>query len=315
MRVFFSIFFLLFPLLSFPQTYTIFKGDTINKIDKNGYRQGKWIFFEKNYKDSISVIGYYKDGQKNGLWTYFYPNGNIKAIITYSNNKKEGPVKLYYENGKLEEEGYWKGTKWVGEYKRYYPNGKLQYHWFYDKTGRRTGKQEYFYENGKKYIEGEWKDGKENGEMKEYYTNGKIKKITHWLDGSKNGKEIQYAKDGRKIFETYYINGSEDPSRRLVYNDQNNENSQPVDTLQTIMSSSADSLNLFQGTGYFKIYSTNKKYLIEEGYFQKGHLINGKKYKYDNNGKVIKIIIYKRGRPQEIVKPYKNYKSNTDTIY
>ncbi len=313
-RKFLILFFVLLSNVVFAQSFEIYKGDTVNMVDKEGKRQGKWIFFNDEYKNGISVIGFYKDGKKDGVWTTFYPNGNIKSIITYNNNKQDGIVKIYYEDGTLNEEGYWKVNKWIGEYKYYYPNGKLKYHWFFDTNGKRTGKQVYYYENGKKYLEGDWQDGKENGVLKEYYANGNLKKVSNWASGKINGEVVEYAENGRIKMKTYYVNGREDPTQRIVYN----TNPQPADT--TVNTQPAEEIvdnsqtnpqyDPFRGTGKFKIYDENQ-HIIREGYFENGVLVEGKQYVYDSTGNVVKVYIYREGKIQKTVSPQEAEKIKT----
>ncbi|HYG53261.1 MAG TPA: hypothetical protein VD905_20315, partial [Flavobacteriales bacterium] len=47
--------------------------------------------------------------------------------------------------------------------------------------------------------------------------------------------------------------------------------------------------------GYQKIYNTRKKILMD-GEFKNKKLYNGKLYKYDKNGLILKVEIYKNGK-------------------
>ncbi len=49
------------------QSFELYRGDTINRTDKNRQKQGKWIHFFRNPK-TIREIGPYKNGRKTGQW-------------------------------------------------------------------------------------------------------------------------------------------------------------------------------------------------------------------------------------------------------
>ncbi len=285
---------LLLPVFALAQwkSYKIYNGDTINRIDLQGRRQGLWIFFNQNYKNKIVQKGYYKDNKKNGVWIIYYPNGNIKSKITFKDNKPFGPAEIYYPNGQLSEKGFWKVNKWIGDYEYYYSNGSPQYLWHYNEQGKRQGVQKYFYQNGKLQLEGTWNNGKEQGVMKEYYDNGVLKRVSNWNDGQINGEVVEYNPQGKVKRRLYYLNGVEDTSKRIVYakiSHQITDTTHPAAYRQ------------FTGTGNFKFYN-QKGQLVSEGYYKQGVLYNGKKYFYDNTGKLKKIVVYRNGKVVEVIK-------------
>ena len=60
---------------------------------RNGIKEGQ----HKILHDSLQVLiaqGKYKNGKKQGLWQYFYDNGQLKKEINYKNNLKEGPFSI-----------------------------------------------------------------------------------------------------------------------------------------------------------------------------------------------------------------------------
>ncbi len=253
--------------------------DTLNKTDANGLKQGYWITYYPNSKIKQEE-GKYINNKKEGVWKFYYPSGKIKQEVTYKNNRPDGYVKIYYENGNLSEEGIWKGNKWVGKYKFYHKNGKVAYDWNYNERGKREGLQKYFYENGNIMIEGNWKNGKENGVIKEYDENGnlKVEKVFH--DG-----EIDA--EATKIYKN--------PSKQTTKEDT----TQPQKIIKQTNTQKQKDLEYFQDTGNKRLYNT-KKQITAEGYFEKGKLINGKKYFYDADGNLIKINIYKNGKLVDI---------------
>jgi antitoxin component YwqK of YwqJK toxin-antitoxin module len=63
------------------------------------YDNGKvWIKGQKNSK-----------GQHEGIWEWFYKNGNIRMRIPYKEGKMDGIAEVFYENGNIK----WR-TPYVG---------------------------------------------------------------------------------------------------------------------------------------------------------------------------------------------------------
>lgn len=89
----------------------IYNGDTINR-QYNGIRQGHFVLFENVVqrdsalsKNSLGAVntevnkqntmlsfgrpleeGYYKDGKRQGTWTYYNPDGSIKNTVEYKDD-------------------------------------------------------------------------------------------------------------------------------------------------------------------------------------------------------------------------------------
>ena len=260
------------------QSFDIYKGDTVNYINKDKYKEGHWIFFKKG-TDKIFQEGNYLIGKKNALWTAYYSNGKRKSEITYLQGEKRGPAKIYFENGNTAEEGTWLIDKWVGKYKTYYRNGKLSYSWNYNEKGTRSGYQQYFYENGKIKIEGEWEDGKEKGTIREYYYSGVLKAEKTFSEGN---------------IDINIIKADELTENETEINDNNIKDTDNTNIIKP------DTVKFFDGSGYHLFYNKEKK-IEKDGIFSNGTLINGKHYIYDDNGVLIKTAIYKDGKIIEFI--------------
>ncbi len=111
-----------------------FQGDTINRVNKKGEKQGYWILLGKNKKEprfshygrnQKIEEGYYLNNQKQRLWKSWYNTNELQSEITYENGIPEGPAKFYYENGKVREEGIYERDHWVGEYHVFDKEGNL----------------------------------------------------------------------------------------------------------------------------------------------------------------------------------------------
>lgn len=294
------------PLLG--QKYEIYKGDTINVYDTKNKKQGTWIYFYDNKKEKIRQKGIFVNDQKQGEWTTYYENGNIQSVVTFKENKPNGYTKSYYPGGQLQEEGNWQLNKWTGEYKFYYENGKVKYHWFFDYNGQRTGKQDYFYSNGQKQIEGEWLQGKETGVIKEYHSNGKVSKIANFEGGKLNGSYSEYYEDGSIKTKVIFIQGEADPQQSYAYRPPTKEEDKKKedDAFSQVGKDFTKDTNetkqyrVFSGTGYFKFINENGQ-VDREGNFDRGVLIDGKKYIYDPNGKLLRTAIISGGKVVQLI--------------
>lgn len=84
---------------------------------------------------------------KNGLFTWYYPNGQLKKQCSFINNKLEGQYRVWHENGILRQLSYYKNNLLHGESNTWNSAGVLT-----------------------KYVE--YENGKKNGKFLTYYSNG-----------------------------------------------------------------------------------------------------------------------------------------------
>jgi antitoxin component YwqK of YwqJK toxin-antitoxin module len=274
-----------FALIVFAQSYEIDpfnKKDTINKIDVDGKKQGKWMVLGKTKTESCyssnSIVeeGQYYENKKIGVWKDYHCNGNLKTKITYVNGRPDGPASKYYENGKLKEEGIWKISKWVGEYKLFYANGQLHQEFNFNTNGKREGTQRYFHENGKIMIEGNWASGQESGVIKEYYDTGELKSEKNFNSGAVDLASIKDF-DPKKPLKP---EAPKESKKVMLKKEEIIENVKPNTPLI---------LN-----GYHVLFNKNRQ-VSKDGDFKDNTLINGKNYIYDENGILLKIEVYKNG--------------------
>lgn len=254
------------------QVFEIYKGDTINRVDKQMRKQGKWIYFyDENKREQIRMKGAFVDNHRVGLWIKYFKNGNRKNEVTYKRGKPIGPARFYYENGHIREEGEWLIKHWIGEYRYYHENGNLAYEFMYNAEGKRTGEQNYYYPTGDLMITGEWQKGKKTGVVTEYYKDGSVK-------NEKVFKAGNYQKTQSKEYEKGEKEGGaivKKKSKKLLF------------------------------TGPYRKTSP-EGLLLQRGYFKDGELVNGKWHFYDVKGKrymtkilknkaVVKIIDHIKG--------------------
>jgi len=265
MRNIFSILLLLFLSNIFAQS------DTLNKIDENQMKQGYWVvFFEGT--DKILEEGAYQNDKRTGVWKQHLENGTISSEITYIDDEPNGYAKIYYPNGGIAEEGNWKNDTWIGNYIAYYKNGNINYKWNFSEEGKRIGKQEYFHENGQKMISGNWENGQESGIIKRFNDKGELIEKKTFEDGKCKPELTVTYKPIPKA-----------PLAKEAVKDTIKKESKPKD------------LEYFTDSGEQRLYDKNRR-VKQEGYFERGQLIKGKKYYYNSEGDTIRIDIYNKGK-------------------
>lgn len=113
--------FLLFTSLAASSQYKSYRltnnGDTINCIDNNDQRQGKWFVKveEVRGEPGYEEEGAYKDGKKEGLWRVYTAMGDLLAVERYRWGNKDGKSQYYSIAGPVREES-WKAVNPANPY-------------------------------------------------------------------------------------------------------------------------------------------------------------------------------------------------------
>src|SRR5438045_2291720 len=105
----FLLIFLCFSLELQAQSFQIYKGDTINRRDKNGLKQGVWKRYYPN--DTLFSESIFKDGKHIGNFKTYTQNGNLQSDLHYRGISEISDAMLYYPNGSVEAKGKYVGQK------------------------------------------------------------------------------------------------------------------------------------------------------------------------------------------------------------
>jgi antitoxin component YwqK of YwqJK toxin-antitoxin module len=125
--------FILFSLSGMSQ-YKSYKltaeGDTLNAIDKNDQKQGKWVIHvdEVRGEPGYEEEGVFVKDKKEGVWRLYNLTGDIIGVENYFNGGKSGIQQYYTYLGDLVREESWKGYNPEKPYDTvdvYGPNGDL----------------------------------------------------------------------------------------------------------------------------------------------------------------------------------------------
>jgi hypothetical protein len=86
-------------------------GDTLNKVDKKGWKQGRWVIRTEPLRgeDGFEDEGVFKDDKKEGVWRHYTLKGDPIGFETYLHGSKDGKQQYYTAFGELLREESWKG--------------------------------------------------------------------------------------------------------------------------------------------------------------------------------------------------------------
>lgn len=86
------------------------KGDTLNAVDQQDRKQGKWIhrYEEVRGEPGFEEEGEYVDGRKEGKWRKYTLMGDLIAIENYRWGYKDGVSQYFNALGELLREESWK---------------------------------------------------------------------------------------------------------------------------------------------------------------------------------------------------------------
>lgn len=92
-------------------------GDTINCIDNNNLRQGRWSVKTEPLRGEPGYLeeGIYKNGKKEGVWRVFTSRGDLFAVEQYRWGNKDGKNEYYSISGPVREEN-WKAVNPLNPY-------------------------------------------------------------------------------------------------------------------------------------------------------------------------------------------------------
>ena len=251
----------------------------INKKDKQGRKQGRWLILGKDrpnsgYPENGKVEeGNYSDNRKDGIWTKYFKDGKTPRIIgEFKDGRPKGSYTKMYESGKIREKGTFVNGKQSGSYQTFYENGNVAQEKTFNEVGLEEGVQKYYYPNGQEEFVFTKKNGVATGKAIRYTEDGQIKEvITYGEDGKVQNREIKEVQD--KPDEVVVEEGTGGPSGA-------NGNMRG---------------KVFDRDGYNKVYNDDEE-LWMDGKFKAGKLYNGKLYKYDSDGILLKIEVWKNGK-------------------
>ena len=192
-----------------------YKGDMKSGFVREG--KGKEYGIMTNRSESVTLIGNWKNGKKNGEFYEVDMNEKVKRMCVYENNEMSRvtlefsgtTMTEYNEHGKRVYEGEYKGDlnsgfMRSGSGKEYDKDGLIAIYSGEWKKGKREGLGTE-YSKGFVLYTGEWENGMRNGEGKEMDEGGRVLFVGEWKEGKGKGKEMDA--DGNAVYEGEWWNG------------------------------------------------------------------------------------------------------------
>ena len=211
------------------QKYNVFKGDTINRVDEKGLKQGIWKKYYSN--DVLFSEGMYKNGKHIGVFKTYYKEGKPQSILRFRNiseisdaelfsadsglmargkyiDRLKDSVWTYYDtNGKLSAQEQYINGKKEGVWKIFYPNAQVSRMLVY-RSDKKNGPYKEYFSDGKAKIDGVMKNDEFDGIVIVYHPNGKIWQKGLYKNGLKDGKWLINKETGEIEREDLYKAGN-----------------------------------------------------------------------------------------------------------
>jgi len=86
------------------------KGDTLNKVDNKGMKQGKWVMHYDGVREEpgFEEEGVYVNNRKEGGWRVYSLEGDLTGLENYRWGNKEGVCQYFNKAGELIREEGWR---------------------------------------------------------------------------------------------------------------------------------------------------------------------------------------------------------------
>lgn len=82
-------------------------------------------YLDKYPNGLVKFKGFYRFGQRHGMWLSFYPSGIAWSEMHYDKGLRHGPNITYYENGKIRYSGFYKFDKMDSLWNYYDSTGNI----------------------------------------------------------------------------------------------------------------------------------------------------------------------------------------------
>ena len=177
----------------------------LNQVDKTGKKQGKWMKYFANSED-VRYMGQFKDDKPVGQFTYYFPSGAVRSIITHDAKSSRVEAIFYYEDKTLAETGIYQGEKKDSVWVHYTPYGELSFKETY-KDGELNGEKTIYYKsevsNDPSILlilrKANYKNGRLEGPFIEYFPDGVVKAKGQYKEGSLDGVVTRYNPNGTEM--------------------------------------------------------------------------------------------------------------------
>jgi antitoxin component YwqK of YwqJK toxin-antitoxin module len=184
-----------------------------NLVLEVNYKKGKKNGLRKTFREGELMTETFLNDVKNGLTTYYYPDGKKKLVVNFVNGFEQGYAREYDQTGNIIS---------ITEYKKGFVVSRENIN-RKDKEGRKQGNWKFFRENGMLVQEGTYKNDLKHGYFKDYGPDGKLVQIRKYEDDVliENAEEVikletlaDYHPNGKVKISATYRSGVPEGIRR-----------------------------------------------------------------------------------------------------
>ena len=162
----------------------------------NGQREGIWKFYYPGGRLMASES--YRNGELNGLSTNYFPDGNVSSVENWADDLQQDSSWYFHSNGKLHRKGRYEKGVYQGLWLTLYPNGQLQQTGSY-LDGLPAGVYQNWFDNGFLQETGVYREGKKDGQFVFYKRekNNRISLIATYCNDVPSGIWVHFTKRGK----------------------------------------------------------------------------------------------------------------------
>lgn len=271
----------------------------------NGIEEGIWKFYYPNGQLEYELP--YEKGVINGVRKNYFKNGEIKYELNFVNGNRDGYYKGYHINRNVQVEGYYENDEQHGAWKFYYANGNLSGQEFFQ-VGTLVGISEDYDKHGRYVANFDYTLGTFNN-VYQLDSNGKIYHASKLRNG--NGYYELKTDNGKTYYKAKYIGGEKDSLVTTYFGNGK------MRVLESFKMGKRDGFyKSFNEKGILTsmgLYKNDEQDSVWNHYFDDGKIL---KINHFKNGKLDgpSFVFYENGK-KEVERSYKDGERHGDYIY
>lgn len=199
------IFLFFFVTIAFAQE---FANVNINQVDDKGRKQGDWKAYDVN--GNLKFEGRFINSIPLGTFTYYYPDGKVKAVSEMFDNGRRSRTKVYHNNTRLMAEGNYLDKKKDSTWNYYSDFDAALLSTEYYEDGELHGTVYNYFPGGEIAEQIPYKNGIKEGVWKQYFTDGKLKLKATYVNDKLEGLMLVYYQNGVVEVSGLYVNNFKD---------------------------------------------------------------------------------------------------------
>jgi antitoxin component YwqK of YwqJK toxin-antitoxin module len=150
--------------------------------------------------------GEYANGEREGTWVWYWPDGSLRERREYRSGLLEGKLEAWYPDGRPQAREEYREGKPHGEWRRWYESGKPAAQENYEE-GVLHGSLVRWHENGTKAMEAHFIRGSSIGPVCRWDRSGRKAEEGTIVDGKKEGPWFTWDASGKRVLQGLFEGG------------------------------------------------------------------------------------------------------------